>query len=238
MGHRLMINSKIGEKTRPTCAVFLFLVFLSLASAWVGTAQEQANLPKIGWLGGRAVESPGTGRELFRRELRKIGYTEGRNITLEFRSVATNLDRLPAIADELIRLNVAILVTSSGTAAVAARNATKTIPVVFLGVSDPVRLGLVDSLAHPGGNLTGISDIQASLIGKRLELLSETIPKLYRVGILWSPQVPGPSPLLLNETQIAAQELAIELHSMEVNSADKYELYSKRPQGPVLKPSA
>ena len=190
-------------------------------------AQQQANLPRIGWLGSRTADSPGSGRELFRRELRKLGYAEGTNIAFELRSAATDLDRLPAIADELVQLKVAVLVTSSGTAAVVAKNATKTIPIVFLGVSDPVGLGLVDSLAHPGGNLTGTSDIQAALIGKRLELLKETVPKLSRVGFLWTPQIRGSSPVSSKESRLAARQMGLELHSMEVINPDKYDIAFK-----------
>ena len=202
---------------------FWLLMTVLLITAPSVQAQQQAKLPKIGWLGARMGDSPGSGRELFRKEFRKLGYVEGANIAFEFRSAESNLDRLASIADELIRLGVAVLITSSLSAALAAKNTTKTTPVVFVGVSDPVALGLVDSLARPGGNLTGISDLQAMLIGKRLEVLKETIPKLTRVGILWSPQIPRSSPLSSDENRLAARELGLALHSMEVSSADKYD---------------
>ena len=105
--------------------------------------------------------------------------------------------------------------------ALAAKNATRTIPIVFLDVADPVAAGLVDSLARPGGNITGFTNIAAVLAGKRLELLKETIPKLSRVAVLWDPQNPG-SAQQWKESQLAARELGLQLHSMEVSSADKY----------------
>jgi putative tryptophan/tyrosine transport system substrate-binding protein len=128
---------------------------------------------------------------------------------------------LPALADELVRLKVDVLVTPSTPAAQAAKNATKTIPIVFLGVSDPVAAVLVDSLARPGGNVTGLTNIAPVLAGKRLELLKETVPKLIRVAVLWDPKAPG-STQQWKESQIPARELGLQLHSMEVSSADRY----------------
>ena len=162
------------------------------------------------------------GHELFRRELRELGYVEGKNIAFEYRYADNKLDRLPALADELVRLKVDVLVTPGTPEALAAKNATKTIPIVFLGVADPVAAGLVDSLARPGGNITGFTNIGAVLAGKRLELLKETIPKLSRVAVLWNPQDPS-SAQQWKESQLPARELGLQLHSMEVSSADKYE---------------
>ena len=130
-------------------------------------------------------------RELFRREFRELGYVEGKNIAFEYRYAEDKLDRLPALADELVRLKVDVLVTPATPAALAAKNATRTIPIVFFSVADPVAAGLVDSLARPGGNITGFTNIAAVLAGKRLELLKETVPKLSRVAVLWNPQNPG-----------------------------------------------
>ena len=115
-----------------------------------------------------------------------------------------------------------MLVTPGTPAALAAKNATRTIPIVFFRVSDPVALGLVDSLSRPGGNVTGFSNISAVLAGKRLELLKETIPKLSRVAVLWNPHNPG-NAQPWKESQLPARELGLQLHSMEVSSADKYE---------------
>ena len=188
----------------------------------VAEAQQAAKIPKIGFL--RAGSESATSRiELFRREFRKLGYVEGKNITFESRQADNKLDRLPALADELVRLKVDVIITPGANDTRAAKNATKTIPIVFLGtVSDPVSLGLVDSLARPGGNITGFTTIGEVLIGKRLELLKETIPKLSRVAVLWHRQNPG-SEQQWKGSQLPARELGLQLHSMEVSSAKDFE---------------
>ena len=151
----------------------------------------------------------------------KLGYVDGKNVTFIHRFADTKYDRLPVLADELVRLKVDVIITPGSNDTDAAKNATKTIPIVFLGAgSDPVVLGLVDSLARPGGNLTGISSIASELAGKRLELLKETIPKLSRVAVLWNPQNAG-STQVWKESQPAAKELDLQLHSMAVDSADQ-----------------
>jgi len=184
-------------------------------------AQQHARVPKIGWLATRSTAS-GTGLDRLRRHLRPLGYIEGKNIAFEFRSADDKLDRLPALADELVHLKVDVLVTPSTAEALAAKNATRTIPIICLNVGDAVALGLVASLARPGGNITGLTNITAVLAGKRLELLKETVPKLSRVAVLWYPQDPGSTPQW-KESQLAARELSLQLHSMEVTSTDKYE---------------
>jgi putative tryptophan/tyrosine transport system substrate-binding protein len=192
---------------------------LLLALCSSAKAQQHAKTSKIGWL---RSNGSGSSLELFRRELRALGYVEGKNLAFEYRSVEGKLDRLPALADDLVGLKVNVLLTSSTEVALALKNATKTIPIVFLFVSDPVAAGLVDSLARPGGNITGFTNISAVLAGKRLELLKETIPKLSRVAVLWDPENPSTSEQW-KESQLPARELGLQLHSMEVSSADKYE---------------
>jgi putative ABC transport system substrate-binding protein len=195
------------------CAVLLALTFPTLA-------QQQAKVAKIGWLAIRPASAGG--QEVIRRMLREIGYVEGKNIAFEDRFSDDKLERLPALADELVRLKVDVLLTPSTPAALAAKNATRTIPIVFLNVADPVAAGLVDSLARPGGNITGFTTIEAVLAGKRLELLKETVPKLSHVAVLWDPQNPG-STQEWKESQLPARELGLQLRSMEVSSADKFE---------------
>jgi ABC-type uncharacterized transport system substrate-binding protein len=195
--------------------VVFFLAASIVACFHVAEAQQQ--VPKIGFLGTRPA--PASGQELW-REPRELGYVEGKNLAIEFRYADNKLDRLPALADELVRLKVDMLVTPSTNEALAAKNATRTIPIVFLSVGDPVAAGLVDSLARPGGNITGFTTISAVLAGKRLELLKETVSKLSRVAVLWNPRT---SPQQWKESQLAAHELGLQLHSMEVSSADKYE---------------
>ncbi len=204
--------------------ILVFCAFgaCSLRFASHAEAQQQGKMPKIGWLSPGSAAS--TARiDLFLREFRKLGYVEGKNITFERRSADDKLDRLPGLADELVRLKVDVLLTPGGNGALALKNATRTIPIVFIGaVSDPVAAGLVDSLARPGGNITGFTNIAAVLAGKRLELLKETVPKLSRVAVLWDPQNPGAAQQW-KESQLPARELGLQLHSMEVSSADQYE---------------
>ena len=183
-------------------------------------AQQQAKVAKIGWLASRSASAPAPVLALFQRELRALGYVEGKNIALEYRSAENKPDRLPALADELVRLKVDVLFAPSTNEALVAKNATTTIPIVFVGSGDPVALGLVDSLARPGGNITGFTRIGTVLVGKRLELLRETIIKLSRVALMWNPQDPG-SRQEWKESQLPARELGLQLHSMEVSSADK-----------------
>jgi putative tryptophan/tyrosine transport system substrate-binding protein len=185
-------------------------------------AQQPAKVAKIGYLSPGSASGPGRGSEVLRLELRTLGYVEGKNITFEYRYADNRFDRLPALADELVRLKVDVLVVSSTPAALVAKNATRTIPIVFYNVSDPVVAGLVDSLPRPGENITGFTTIMAVLAGKRLELLKETVPKLSRVALLWDSQAQGSSQQW-KESQLAARELGLQLHSMEVSSADKYD---------------
>jgi ABC-type uncharacterized transport system substrate-binding protein len=204
------------------CLLILIAAVL-LAVAVIAEAQQQPKVAKIGWLeSGSTVQGTPLG-ELFLRRLHELGYVESNNITIEYRSADDKLDRLPTLARELVRLNVDVLVTSTTPAAIAAKNATKTIPIVFiLLAADPVAAGLIDSLARPGGNITGLTNIAAELGGKRLELLKETVPKLTRVALLWDPQNSG-SAQAWKESQPPARELGLQLHSMEVSSADKFE---------------
>jgi putative tryptophan/tyrosine transport system substrate-binding protein len=185
-------------------------------------AQQAKKVPRIGYLAGISPSADSQRIEVFRQRLRDLGHAEGQNIAIEYRYAEGKFDRLPGFAADLVRLKVDVLVASSTNAALAASNATRTIPIVFLGVADPVAAGLVDSLARPGGNITGFTPIAAVLAGKRLELLKETIPKLSRVAVLWDPQAPGSTPQW-KESQLSARELALQLYSMEVSTADKYE---------------
>ena len=201
--------------------IFVWLVTLALVPLRLVEAQSQGKIAKIGWLAVRPASAASV-IESFQREFGKLGYVEGKNIVFEYRYAEGKLDRLPALADELVRLKVDVLLTPTTPGTLAAKNATSTIPIVFLDVTDPVGVGLVDSLARPGGNITGLTDIAAVLAGKRLELLKETIPKLSRVAVLWNPKSPG-AEQSWKESQLAARELGLQLHSMEVSSADKYE---------------
>jgi putative tryptophan/tyrosine transport system substrate-binding protein len=149
-------------------------------------AQPQAKIYKVGELAFRSASAPTTGRELLRRELRELGYVDGKNIIFETRSANGKLDGLPAAAEELARLKVDVIIATSTTEILAAKNASRTIPVIFIYPGDPVAAGLVESLARPGGNITGFSTIAFFLAGKRLELLkepSQSSPALRCCGI-------------------------------------------------------
>jgi len=198
----------------------ILIAAILLAVATIAEAQP-TKVPKIGWLG--IGTAPSNSRfEEFRRALRDLGYAEGKNIIFEYRSADNKLDRLPPLAEELVRLKVDLLLTRGTPEAVALKNATKTIPIVFYDATDPVAAGLVDSLAQPGGNVTGFSGVEAVLVGKRLELLKETIPALSRVAVLWNPQDLS-SAQQWKASQLPAQELGLQLHSMEVSTADRYD---------------
>jgi putative tryptophan/tyrosine transport system substrate-binding protein len=198
-------------------AVPSILVVVVLLALGVIAEAQQPRMYKIGELTAR----PGLRRpsEEFLGALRERGYVEGKNIAFEVRSAEGKPDRFPALADELIRLKVDILVASSTAEALAFKNATTTIPIVFYTGGDPVGVGLVDSLARPGGNITGVTLISTELVGKRLELLKETIPTLSRVAVLWNSQSPTMS--AWKESLLPARELRLQLHSMEVSGADK-----------------
>ncbi|HSE86111.1 MAG TPA: ABC transporter substrate-binding protein, partial [Candidatus Binatia bacterium] len=209
-----------GFALSPLRFALSFFGALLFALCFSAHAQQQAKIPKIGWLG--AGSEPGSGLESLRRELGKLGYVEGKNIAFESRHADNKLAQLPALADELVRLRVDVLFSTGTPEALALKDATRTIPIIFLAVTDPVAAGLVDSLARPGGNITGFTTIGAVLAGKRLELLKETVPQLSRVAVLWDAKVQGTSQEW-KESQLPARELGLQLHSMEVSSADRYE---------------
>jgi putative tryptophan/tyrosine transport system substrate-binding protein len=195
----------------------LFLLIVPFAHA-----QQQQRIPKLGWLGGRSPNGPSGAGERVRQALAGLGYIEGKSIMIEYRYAEDKLERLPALAGELVRLNADVIIAPTTIEVRAAENATKTIPIVFYNVPDPVGSGLVNTLARPGGNITGFSTINALLSGKRLEILKETIPKLTRVAVLWDPKNPA-SAEQWKDSQEAARQFGLQLHSMEVSSADKYE---------------
>lgn len=165
---------------------------------------------------------PGALLEAFRQGLRDLGRVEGQHVMLEPRFAQGALDRLPPLAAELVQLKVDVIYAFSTLAAVAAREATSTIPIVFAGVSDPVGTSLVASLARPGGNLTGLSHINVELGAKRLELLKEAVPTVSRVAILFNPADPS-NTLQVPELQGAARALGVTLHPLGVRGANEFE---------------
>jgi putative ABC transport system substrate-binding protein len=193
------------------------------ALAWAGAtrAQAPAKVRRIGLLSTTSPSVSAPWLQAFRLGLRDLGWVEGKNISIEYRYAEGRRDRLPDLAADLVRLKVEVIVTSSGPAALAAQKATRAIPIVMASGGDPVALGLGESLARPGGNITGLSQMSPELSGKRLELLKEMVPKLSRVAVLWNPQGLS-SPLGWKEIQLPARQLGIQLHSLEVRSPDDF----------------
>jgi len=201
----------------------IFCLFLTIATLGVGAsaqAQQTRKVPRIGVL----VTGPIfiTRFKSFQEGLRDLGYVEGKNFVYEYRNAEGKVDRLPHLAAELVRAKVDIIYTASGESVLAIKKATKTIPSVFGTVQDPLANGLVDSLAKPGGNATGMSALAPDLGGKRLELLKEAVPRVSRVAFLWSPPNPGAN-VTLKETQAAAQALGLQLQSLEVREVKDLE---------------
>lgn len=219
-----MRREATGMSKRENSMIKNFLVWLLtailLTAASVTDAQQQANIAKIGEL--RSQPRVRTRSELILQTLRDLGYVAGKNIAFETRYHENKREKVSALAEELVRLKVDVLLGSSANELIAFKNATTTIPIVFYTQVDPVAAGLVDSLARPGGNITGFTAIGAVLAGKRLELLKETIPKLSRVALLWNPMDTS-SVQQWRESQLEARGLGLQLHSMEVSSAEKYE---------------
>jgi putative tryptophan/tyrosine transport system substrate-binding protein len=196
---------------------FAVVLALGLTLATIALeAQQAANLPRIGWLATASLSDPRIPPviQAFRQGLRELGYVEGQNIVIEFRSAEGQYDRLPGLAAELIGLKVSIIVVGSSNAIQAAKQATDTIPIVMGSVSDPVAAGFVASLARPGGNITGISSMMPDLVGKQLELLKEVLPKVSRVALLGNPANPAHA-AELRQAQDAAGALGVRLQPLD-----------------------
>jgi putative ABC transport system substrate-binding protein len=187
---------------------------LTLFLLTVAEAQQPGKVHRIGYL--QIPASPNSDRlEAFRQGLRALGYVEGKNILIEYRSSEGKLDRLPSIAAELVGLKVDVIVTSGATVTRAAQKATSTIPIVMRQDPDPVGNGFVQSLARPGGNITGLATLRPETSGKRLELLKEVVPKLSRVAVLGSSTMPGNAEAL-KETEVAAAAFGVKLQYLDV----------------------
>jgi len=201
-------------------------------------AQQSKRVPQIGYLSNTDSASESTRSDALRLALRELGYVEGQNIATEYRYAEGKADRYPQLAAELVRLNVNIIVAAGADNLVrAVKNETKTIPIVMVGAgADPVEAGLVKSLAHPGGNVTGITNLGRELGGKRLELLKEAVPKLTRIAVLYDPAVPATALEVKKEIAVAARALRLTVRSWEVRDAAAFEkvflaLKKERPDG-------
>jgi ABC-type uncharacterized transport system substrate-binding protein len=198
------------------------MLFLALLAAPLTTgAQTAGKVPRVAFL---FYGSSGPSRELdaFRQGLRELSYVEGQSIAVEYRFASGQIERLPELAAELVRLKPDVIVTPGTPASLAAKQATNTIPIVFAGVADAVGAGLVASLARPGGNVTGLTSVSAELGGKRLEILKNVAPKASRVAVLYNP-ADRSNVLLLKELQEAAPALGLALQPLEVRGATEFE---------------
>jgi ABC-type uncharacterized transport system substrate-binding protein len=201
--------------------VLTAVVLLLLAPPIAPEAQPPAKVVRIGALTvGLPRATPAV--EAFLQALRELGYVEGRNMVLEFRFAEGRIDGLPALASELVRLQVDVIVTEGNAAALAAKHATSTIPIVMAIAADPVKAGVVASLSRPGGNITGLTAIDPELSGKRVDLLKEAVPKIALVAVMWNPSNPA-SADLLRETEAAARSLGIQVQGIEVRNPAELE---------------
>ncbi len=198
-------------------AATAFLAFVSLAEAQLPT-----KVPRIGYLSASSASVALPRTEAFRRGLRELGYVEGNNIVLEFRYAEGKFDHLPALAAELVRLKVDIIVTAGPIVTRPVKEATATIPTVMTNDSDPVGSGFVASLARPGGNITGLTGLARELSGKRLELLKEIIPKISRVAILGTSDIPG-NAQALKDTELAGAALGVQTLYLNIRAAKDIE---------------
>jgi putative tryptophan/tyrosine transport system substrate-binding protein len=220
--------------------IFKFLLLalafsFALLAVQLAEAQQPKKVPLIGYLSSREPASESSRSEAIRLALRELGHIEGKNIATEYRYAQRKLDRLPELAAELVRLKVDIIVVLGGTPDIrVAKNATKSIPIVMTGPGgDPVEAGSIDSLARPGGNITGITNLTGGLSGKRLELLKEAVPKLAHVAVLYDPAI---SSTVKDVLPVAARALRLTLQPWEVRDADGFDrvfaaVNKQRPDG-------
>jgi putative ABC transport system substrate-binding protein len=205
-------------------AVPVAVVFLAVAV--IAQAQQPKKVPRIGYLGLLDLGREAPRSAAIRLALQELGYIEGQNIATEYRYAEGKRERLTELAAELVRLKVDVIVVAGGYGSIqAAKNATKTIPIIMTGGgSDPVDAGLVESLARPGSNVTGITNLGLKLGGKRLELLKEAVPKVTRVAVLYDPAAgPGPVREVKEDLPVAARGLGLTVRSWEVRAADDFE---------------
>src|SRR6266404_7843360 len=197
-------------------AIGALMLGLALASVQLAEAQQTNRVPRIGWLvTGVPSSSSALSLEAFRQGLRDFGYIEGKNIQIESRYAEGKLDRLPSLVAELVQLKVDVFIIGTLVAMRAAKQATTTIPIVMVLSVDPVATGLVDSLARPGGNITGLTNLARDLSGKRLELFKEVVPEISRVGVLWDMGDPSAA-IGFKEYEAVARPLKVDLQSLEV----------------------
>src|SRR5262245_47451574 len=193
------------------------------AATWpIAARAQQPGMPVIGWLGAESPEAENFRVVPFRQALKEAGYVEGQNLAIEYRFAEGQYDRLPALAADLVRRQVAVIAAPGNAAALVAKAATSTIPVVFQMARDPVQLGLVASLNRPGGNMTGVTSLNIEVGPKNLELLHELVPKAAVIGILENPNNPD-AEIQLRDAQAAAERLALRLHALYASSEREFD---------------
>jgi putative ABC transport system substrate-binding protein len=199
-----------------------------LAAPLAAEGQQAGKVYRIGFL--RAGQPPESYLDGFQQGLRERGYVYGQNVVVEFRATDGSVDPLPRLTEELLRLKVDVFLASAAPAAVAVRRATTSVPIVFVGVVDPVGLGLVPSLGRPGGSITGLATTSADFAGKRLELLRAIVPSLRRVAVLWHPANPS-NPIQLKGAQAAARALGMRLEPVSIQGPNDFDSASKAVPG-------
>jgi putative ABC transport system substrate-binding protein len=219
-------------------ATLVAIILILVGCGAPAEAQQPKKVPRIGYLSSSDPVTESTRSETIRLALRERGYIDGQNIAIEYRYSDGKQDQQPELAGELVRLKVDIIVVAGGDTVIrSAQNATKTIPIVLTGSgSDPVKAGFVDSLARPGGNITGVTNLSRELGGKRLELLKEAVPKVARVAVLYDPAIPGTTREVKEDLPAAARALGLTVRSWEVRAADDFDrvfaaLSKERPDG-------
>ena len=218
----LVSRSKDSALIAQHSVLSLALCAMLFAPCYSASAQQPTKIPRIGYLAASSLSTNAARIEAFRQGLRELGYVEGKNILIEWRSSEGKADRLPGLAAELVRLKVDIIVSAGPSVTRATKEATVTIPIVMAMDPDPVGNGFVASLARPGGKITGLSILSPELSGKRLELLKETIPRLSRVAVLGNSTDPG-HPQVLKETEVAAGAFGVKLQYLDVLSSKDIE---------------
>jgi len=230
-------NLKSKMQNPKWAGLFAIVIALAMCGA-VADAQQPKKVPRIGYLSNSDPARESARSEAIRLALRERGHIQGQNIAIEYRYAEGKIDRLPELAAELVRLKVDLIVVAGGDALIrAVKNATKTIPIVLTGAgADPVEAGFVESLARPGGNVTGITNLSRELGGKRLELLKEAVPKLARVAVLNDPAATGSALELKEDLPAAARALRLTIQPWEVRTAGDFDrvfaaMGKQRPDG-------